>query len=729
MRWNSAIETALIGLSIYGLATWPTAQAREVVALNPPDGFACSRGENAAPLKPDGYAFIVGNRDYQGGTPIVEFAHNDAAAICDYVVNDLGYAPDQVFVLFDLDRTQLERWFKGIGDAKSNLQRLTQVVGEELEVLVYYSGHGVPHGDSAYLLPVNIPPTDVGAAGLAVSTLTKELEGLDAKRALLMLEACFSGRTGGGEPLVPSTSYAVTGAPIEPPPSSVSILSAAGPSEVANWAPDRAMGLYTSEFLDAVRGRANSMGNGDGTVTLAELATDLARNVTKRSLVLDATFVNRLQTPEVQGSLELWEFPAQTTAIEQPVTTPSHSDDVYTEQATLVPPSDAPARLPEDIEREIGLIRADWREIQRALNAQGYDIGSADGLPGNKTRQGIKSWQRENNDPITGFLERDQVVVLLDLADDLPSAVRPAVGTYDQDPPFEPGDRFKDCGTCPEMVVIPPGSFMMGSTEEERQWVIEQGSDASYMQPETPRHPVDIPRAFAIGRHEVTRGQFEEFIQATGHDMSGGCLGREGNEVNMDPERDWRDPDFDQDEQHPVICVSWNDASAYVEWLSAKTSATYRLPSEAEWEYSARAGSVTRRPWGDDRDDRASCDYANGRDERARGEFPGPELAALNCDDGFTFTAPIGSFPENAFGLHDMLGNAFEWVEDCWNDSYRDAPGDGSARVSGDCGQRASRGGYFDGDPRVVLRSAYRASADKAIRVYATGFRVVRDLD
>ena len=235
------------------------------------------------------------------------------------------------------------------------------------------------------------------------------------------------------------------------------------------------------------------------------------------------------------------------------------------------------------------------------------------------------------------------------------------------------GETFKDCADCPEMVVVPSGSFMMGSPDNEEGRYDDEG----------PRHRVTIPAPFAVGRFEVTFSEWDACVS------DGGC-------GDYRPEdRGWgRD-------LRPVIYVDWNDAQRYVSWLSQKTGHGYRLLNEAEWEYVARAGTTTRYHWGDDyRSDRVA-------------------------DGGKTEL--VGRYASNRFGLHDVHGNVFEWVEDCWNGSYAGAPADGRAWVSGDCSDRVVRGGSwgsFPGFLRAASRSWYGAEG----RDGSIGFRVVRTL-
>ncbi len=171
------------------------------------------------------------------------------------------------------------------------------------------------------------------------------------------------------------------------------------------------------------------------------------------------------------------------------------------------------------------------------------------------------------------------------------------------------------------------------------------------------------------------------------------------------------------------MCLNWVDAKAFVRWLSEKTGKAYRLPAEAEWEYAARANSTTRFFFGDREKD--FCRYGNAADLAAKKRFS--KLTIIPCNDGFVFTAPAGTYQPNAFGLHDLVGNAWQWLEDCWNPSYADAPRDGSSDLSGECSRRVLRGGSWDSDATMV-RSANRRRNFPDIRNYNDGLRVARPL-
>jgi formylglycine-generating enzyme required for sulfatase activity len=243
--------------------------------------------------------------------------------------------------------------------------------------------------------------------------------------------------------------------------------------------------------------------------------------------------------------------------------------------------------------------------------------------------------------------------------------------------------EFRDCDDCPTMVVVPAGEFTMGAP------AAELGGEA--------QHRVRIEAPFAVSKFEITFVEWDACVAA------GGCRGyRPGDEG-------WgRDAS-------PAMNISWEDAKAYAAWLGAKTGKTYRLLSEAEWEYAARAGTVATYPYADG----LSPGKAN-YDASADGSGP--------SDVNRQRTVPVGSFLPNAFGLYDMQGNVSEWVEDCWNDEYTAAaPTDGSAWVEGDCKGHVVRGGSWE-DSATELRSAARTGGAKDDRFYTDGVRIARSL-
>ena len=263
----------------------------------------------------------------------------------------------------------------------------------------------------------------------------------------------------------------------------------------------------------------------------------------------------------------------------------------------------------------------------------------------------------------------------------------------------------------PRMVVIPAGEFTMGSPATE----------TGHMPREGPRHRVRIGYALAVSMFPIIVGEYDRFVAESKHESGGSCITLESGEFKSRKGRNWRDPGFPQKMISPATCIDFNDATAYARWLSKKTGQSYRLLSEAEYEYANRAGTTTAYWWGDDGN--ASCEYANGFDLDA--EPWGKSSTRFACHDGYAFTSPVGSFKPNAFGLYDTAGNVASWTADCWNETYAGAPKDGSANTAGDCGERVLRGGSF---PSVNLRSASRGKDPVGYVGVHHGFRVARTL-
>ena len=286
---------------------------------------------------------------------------------------------------------------------------------------------------------------------------------------------------------------------------------------------------------------------------------------------------------------------------------------------------------------------------------------------------------------------------------------------------------FRDCPSCPEMVTLPAGTFLMGAGS----------GDAKGFIGESPQHKVRV-KSFSIAKFDVTRGEWKAFADATSRTTTTGC-GYSGLPKEERSKASWQYLGFSQDDRHPVVCVTFQDAHDYAAWLSKATGHTYRLLSEAEWEYAARAGTTTQFPWGT----AASHEYANYGGEDA----PGPGLAQGR--DEWIGTSPVGSFPPNAFGLQDMNGDVMQWVQDCFSVDYTNASNDGSAFLADKpvvgmngnlaamngttaCSYRMLRGGDW-GDPPSMIRSAFRNFAPSIGQTLATyrsaglGIRLARE--
>ena len=404
------------------------------------------------------------------------------------------------------------------------------------------------------------------------------------------------------------------------------------------------------------------------------------------------------------------------------------------ESASGQPAAQDPAPAPVDstpkaMEASLGLGPAERRRIQAGLASLGFEPGLADGLFGPRTRDAIRRYQGEKGSDATGYVTEAEAEALAALgeeavreqaaarreaerrADDAAFAKAMSAGTVEAFESYPkafprgahveharrllaeakraerarlekaPGRRFRDCPECPELVVVLSGSYRMGSPS----W--EAGRDD-----EGPVHRFTIVKPFAVGVYEVTFGEWDVCRRG------GGCS------HNPD-DRDWGRG------LRPVVNVSWDDAQKYVRWLSRETGERYRLLSESEWEYVARAGTETRYHWG----------HAIGHN-RANCRGCGSRWDARQ-------TSPVGSFSPNAFGLHDVHGNVWEWVEDCWHGDYSGAPRDGGAwTIGGDCSRHVLRGGSWGSGPRGV-RSATRIWYTTGSRLNYAGFRVARTLD
>ena len=317
-------------------------------------------------------------------------------------------------------------------------------------------------------------------------------------------------------------------------------------------------------------------------------------------------------------------------------------------------------------------IAASVEEETRALN-RAYAEGKVGSLraflkayPGSQSRSLVEARIAELETPETTFTEVIESITLTG---------------------YPAGDTFRDTlsggGQGPEMVVVPGGTFRMGSNDG--------ASD------EKPVHSVTIPRNFAVGKFEVTWSEWGACVADGGCNSSG-------------PEGAGGDNGWGKGNR-PVIEVDWSDAKAYVRWLSRKTGEDYRLLSEAEWEYAARAGSTGKYSWGNND---PSC---------SKGATNSANYSACSSD----WTESVGFSSANAFGLHDLHGNVWEWTEDCWNGSYSGAPSNGSAWLSGDCERRVLRGGSWDSYP-LWLRSAVRVRDNTTVRSNLVGFRIARTL-
>ena len=625
---------------------------------------------------PHGVAVIVGNKNYAHElVGNVKYAHRDAEAFRRYVLDVLGYRPENVIDLRDAGQAEMESAFGNERSHAGHLWRYLDRRGRS-DVVVFYSGHGVPglKDRRPYLLPVDADPNTAEINGYPVDLLYGNLAKLeDARSARVYLDACFSGFSGGGGMLIRSASPVQAVAALPEGWKKLTVLTASSGLQVASWDEKARHGLFTHHVLDALYGR----GDADGKVTAREVKDYLDEHMTPSA----RRRLGRIQDAGLRGAVEA--------------------------VLSSAPAGGFPKRPVVDaaLGGDASLDRGGRVLVQRGLASQGFDPGPADGAFGPKTEGAVRSWQVAKGYAGTGRLTRDQASALVASG----KAVKVAVGVYpgtglSERARFRRGEVFRDCGECPEMVVVPAGSFTMGSPPSEEGRQDDEG----------PRHRVRISEPFAVGRYEVTRGEYGRFVSATGHSSGDFCWIWDG-EGKRRSGYGWRNPGYSQTDRDPVACVSWKDARSYVGWLGRKTGKGYRLLSESEWEYAARAG--TTGPFHTGRT--ISTDQANYWGEKVYGSGRKGVFRRR--------TVPVGSFAPNGFGLHDMHGNVSEWVEDCWNVSYAGAPADGSAWKSGNCGRRVLRGGSWGNGPRG-LRSANRGRIESGFWHYFFGFRVARTL-
>ena len=662
-------------------------------------------------------AVIVGNKNYSHKrVPQVAYAHRDAEAIKRYVTDILGYDPENVFDLRDASQAKLISYFGRQGNHEGLLWRNIDQRGRS-DVLVYYSGHGVPgqKDKRGYLLPVDADPNTAELNGFPVDILYENLAKLKTKSMTVLLDACFSGDSHSGM-LIRSASPVYIKTKTKAP-KNMTVLTAASGEQLASWDEKRKHGLFTDRFLDGVYGAADA--NGNGQVTLSEMEEHLFDTMTRSA----RRIYGRKQNATIAGKADhvLAALPGKQ-AIARPKLGTGAVQSTVTVATVVAVPAPRTSTDPSQIVLPSGLTLADWALLaEDRLAAKDYT----------KLMIEAASHRRKYGDlsAILGVLDRavagkvgdiavgtstqasaalPQLNSLAESAGPLPAILAlqakahhvlqdyvkagEAYSQWLRTAPADHPDRkktlkrlakaqagkpaiqavgtaFRDCAACPDMVVVPAGSFMMGST----------GSTDS-----KPVRRVTFAKPFAVGKFEVTQAEWRAVM---------------GN-----------NPSNFKGDSRPVEHVSWDDTQEFFKKLSARTGQTYRLLTEAEWEYVARAGSTTDYWWGDDiGSGKANCDGCGSRWDN-------------------TETAPVGSFAANRFGLHDVHGNVREWVEDC-KGPYYGAPTDGTAvgNPHDSCRRMLRSGSWYHGPG--WLDSTKRGSNTRDKRSEYVGFRVARTLD
>jgi formylglycine-generating enzyme required for sulfatase activity len=616
-------------------------------------------------------ALVIGNDSYTQVAPLAN-ARNDAKAIA----TELTAAGFDVTSRLDLG------YFDTLNVVSAFIQRIQP--GDE--VAFFFAGHGVQIQKGNYLLPVDVPGTNetvVERSSIALDDLMDQIKRAGPRFTLMLIDACrdnpFKGtgrNIGEGRGLRPP----------EPPRGQLVVFSASRGQQALdklNAQDTNPNGVFTREFIKKMRQRG---------VPVEQVARTVQSTVEQL-----AAQAGREQRPAIynESSGNFYFYVA----------------DGGTVNITPLPPSATPGAVQrlslEDLQRE-QKAREQWASWQKQMKAD-YDAvlafkGSAE-LEVQAWERFLASWKDDNpnsgeDDSLRALAreslrlaglsvqreresrieaerrskeeaERQQAARVQRERDE---ATRQAAAQRAPTPAATaPGQTFRDCADCPEMVVIPAGRFTQGSPTEG------------------PQRSVSVP-AFALGKTTVTFAEWDACVAA------GGCNG-----YRPDDRGSGRG-------SRPVIYINWDDAQSYAQWLSRKTGKRYSLPSESQWEYATRAGTATAYYWGDAvGSGNANCNGCGSQWDNKQ-------------------TAPVGSFRPNAFGLYDMAGNVWQWTADCWNESYNGAPTDGSAWTSGNCARRVVRGGSWD-DGQGGVRSAVRNRSVTSYRSVSLGFRVLRTAD
>jgi formylglycine-generating enzyme required for sulfatase activity len=615
-------------------------------------------------------ALVVGNDRYVNlpADQQLQKAANDARAVGDALAQ-IGF---EVIRGENLDRRALV----------DRLDDLTQRLAAGDTAFFFFAGHGVAIGGSNYILPADVPNVEVGQdtrlarAALGETDIVSDLQARGVRVAVVVLDACRNNPF--RQPGVRGVGGERGLGRIEPVRGVFTIYSAG----IGQTALDRLgdtdgnpNSVFTRVFVPELTKPGLDLQNLAGEVReeVARLAGSVHHD--QRPAYYDETIGGRIYLAGLPKGDE-----AQTGVVQQAAPDPCAAAAEHwrgTEAVgTRAAYEDHIARFPTCA--YVGLAQI---QIERLKKAEVAMVVPPPPVAPPKPSGGCDG-------TVTASL----------------SASTPCPLTAAAERALKPKDEFRECDKCPEMVVVPSGNFTMGSPPRE----IDRGSDEA-------QHPVTIGYPFAMGKFHVTVEQFAAFVTETGYRTGPKCETDEGNGWSPKDSRSWRNPGFDQGDTHPVVCVSWNEAKAYIAWLSKKTGKGYRLATEAEYEYAARGGTTTTFWWGSS----ISSSQANYDGTMRYGKGAKSEWRKR--------TVPEDSFEANPFGLHQVHGNASQWLEDCWHTSYRGAPADGSAWMGGDCSRHATRGGGWYYDPGQ-LRSAFRDRLDTDVRHSNVGIRVARTL-
>lgn len=613
-------------------------------------------------------ALVIGNGAYRQAGALPN-ATNDAEDVAG-VLRGLGFA---VTLVRDQEVAAMRQAIRSFGETAR---------GADV-ALFYYSGHGLQMGqrDRAenFLVPVDARLADARDAPAETIALSGVLDWMEGARArVVILDACRN------NPLV---------------------------ARMANASGTRSIGAGLAP-LDA----AGAQGT---LVAFATAPGAVALDGHGRNSPFTAALLRHLPTPGVEIRGAMTRVRADVARATGNTQVPWSNDGLLSELflAGVAPPTPPPAPAPTVSPEALDL--ALWQSVQGSRNAADFEEylrrfpdGLFAGVARNRMAElrptaAVPPPAATAGAPEPTPLDRQQATVV---ATALPgaTAARPDPSGY----PVAVGQSFRDCADCPEMVVIPAGSFVMGSRP-------------TGISDDEPERTVRVAAPLAVGRFPVTVGEYRAFVQATGRADGPTCLIYSGSGLRNTRGRNWHNPGFRQTDRDPVVCVNWHDAQAYARWMGQRTGRQYRLLTEAEWEYAARAGTQTLYWWGTYAV--SPCVHANGADRTARTQGSvRANLTFADCSDGYAYTSPVGSFRANPFGLHDMGGNVRQWTEDCYVRSYVGASLDATvAVVSADCWSHVLRGGSWNLSS-TLLDAGRRGWFETEIRSNDAGIRLAR---
>ena len=631
-----------------------------------------------------GVAVIIGNKAYQDDrVPDVDYAHNDADAFYKFVVGTLGFSPDNVVDLRDATKARMESAFGAKGNVRGQLWRWAEADGSS-DIVVFYSGHGVPgiSDGRGYLLPVDANPDTAEINGYPIDVLYENLGKVPSKSVTVFLDACFSGASGDGGKLIEGASPVYVEADVSGV-AGLTVLTAASGKQLASWDTKARHGLFTEHLLDALYGAADA--DNDGGVSAAEAKLYLDRHMTRAA----RRTYGREQDAGLHGdesavlsySLDGWVSrpllgppPAAFTVLVEPVDARVRILNIaprYRAGMELVAgPYEVEASAPSYVTKTVTVTHGATPTIHRmALSRLGQPFTIVPTPTHARVRllDNVEAYRAGMRLPAGSYLVEASADGYETATETVAHGAAPTLRQIALAEERQVGSQFRDCPDCPELVVLPSCRCAMGA-------------------------------------YEVTFAEWDACAD------DGGCGSNKPNDNGWGRDR------------HPVINISWVDVQRYVGWLSEKTEKRYRLPTQSEWEFAARAGSTTKYYFGDS--PTQLCRYANHADQIT-------SIGARNnqCSDGVgERTASVGTYLPNSFGLYDMHGNVWEWTQDCWAPS---SPNDAYAANNSapeDCARRILRGGsWFDGPKLLQSTSRTRADARRNFHGFA-GFRVFREL-